>query len=844
MAVFVCFVSVWAAVGLLAPLHVVEAAREQESPKQQKLNERLFVAIWKRNAQQVRDILQEGADPNAVDGMWGGNPNLWMRTALIEAARLGEAEIVRLLLDSGADPTKCQPMSGFGPINAALKSYEAETAEIIEMLEDEGVDLSAPPPNPVSQLSKWREKRWRESVDERLRTLLHTAAVPGRNARRHDPMAAARKTEMLIEAGLPLNNRNNLDQTALILLVAEGRYQGRQSQLNVLEELLSHGPDLDAQDVDGCTALHHAVIQMDPVVAEMLLEAGARNNLQDEKGRTPPELARDVYPRADVLEVLGLEVPPMPDGGIRAHIHPSRTRGVAPLGVFFDGVGTDGLAEDDYLNAYYDWDFDVTGVDPDHPRKTGIGFNTAHVFRKPGTYTVRMRVKDTEGKQGETTVTINVLPFGGKTFYVAADGDDANPGTIQNPWKSFDHALTHARPNTRILFRRGDEFRTEGVGLAEKEGPVIVGAYTGPERPSESAPLIVGKGIASMRDVRDWRFMDLDLRGLTTERRARNSGKAFALWGVRDILLQNLEIENFGANGVTDPGRSHNSDGIFVADCHMHDFGAYGMYSSRGTRIGFLGNHLQRMHSNEHGYRSQSADKSYIAHNNFGEDLGAVKTAIQVRGDTKQAVIARNRLGRTASFAIANNNTLAFVHHCLAEGNIMTAGFTLGAQEVTLRNNRMKYGLVVGPDGKKRKVGAPMLAGFDAHMNWGGVCEDIRICDNAYRGPLLLRSPVNNLSVHNNIVVIARDSFRGVFGVPRADEEVKSDANVYYALNAETGEALDISEWLAGRRNGGNDRNSKVVNPQFMSLDPDSPDFLLPAPDGPAAGVGAEAVTQ
>ena len=842
--VVVCIMAACIVFGLMASVRAGEAAAQGQSRQQNELNQQLFTAVWRGDAGAVKRLLQKGADPNAVDGMWGGNPKLWMRTALIEAARLGEVRIARLLLDHGADPNKCQPMSGFGPINAALKSYRPGTAEIIQMLEEEGVDLSAPPPEPKDELSPWRKERRRGSIDERLRTLLHRAAAPGRNARRHDPMAAARKTEMLIGAGVPLNNRDDLGQTPLVLVVAEGRYQGRESQLNVLRELLSHDPDLDIQDVDGRTALHHAVIDMDPVVAEMLLEAGARTDLEDENGRTPPELAREVYPRADVLEVLGLEVPPMPDGGIRAHVHPSRTEGVAPLAVFFDGVGTDGLAEDDYLNAYYDWDFDVTDLDPDHPRKTGIGFNTAHVFRKPGTYTVRMHVEDTEGKQGETTVDIEVLRFEGETFYVARDGDDANPGTMERPWKSFGHALGQAAPNTRVLFRRGGEFPTGGVGLAEKGGPVIIGAYTDPDRPSEAAPLISGQSGLSMRDVEDWRFLDLHLKGLTTERRAEDSGLAFGVWGVRNVLLQNLEIENFGKNAVTDPGTHDNSDGIFVADCHMHDFGAYGLYSSRGTRLGFLGNRLRRMHSYEHGYRSQAVDKSYIAHNTLGKDLGHVKTAIQVRGNTEQAVIARNRLGETSSFAVANNNTLAFVHHCLAEGNIMTAGFSVGAQDIVFRNNRMKYEPIVLPDGKGTRHVSPTLAGFDAHMDWAGVCEDIWMYDNTYRGPVLIRSPVNNLSVRDNIIVIARnglseDNLRGFFNVPHSEEEVHSDRNLYHAVNTETGEAVDIGEWLKQRRTAGHDLHSKAGEPRFLSLDTDSPDFLVPAPDGPAADLGS-----
>jgi hypothetical protein len=237
-------------------------------------------------------------------------------------------------------------------------------------------------------------------------------------------------------------------------------------------------------------------------------------------------------------------------------------------------------------------------------------------------------------------------------------------------------------------------------------------------------------------------------------------------------------------------------------------------------------------------------DKSYIADNIFGKDIGIVKTAIQVRGDTKQAVIARNRLGESSSFAIANQNVLAFAHHCLADGNTMTSGFTVDAQDITFRNNRMKYEPIEVPEGERPRGVTSRLAKFDAHMNWGGVCEDIRIYDNTYRGPILVDRPVNGLSVHDNILVMAgagldNDSFRGFFGVPHADEEVHSDRNLYHAVNTDTGDAVDISEWLKQRRAAGHDQNSKTGDPEFKSLEAESPDFLKPAPGGPGEGLGA-----
>ena len=108
--------------------------------------------------------------------------------------------------------------------------------------------------------------------------------------------------------------------------------------------------------------------------------------------------------------------------------------------------------------------------------------------------------------------------------------------------------------------------------------------------------------------------------------------------------------------------------------------------------------------------------------------------------------------------------------------------------------------------------------------------------DNTYRGPVLIRSPVDNLSARDNIILVVRkrlseDNVRGFFEVPHSEEEVHSDRTLYHAV--------DIGEWLKQRRTAGHDLHSKAGDPRFLSLDPDSRDFLVPAPDGPAADLGA-----
>jgi hypothetical protein len=114
------------------------------------------------------------------------------------------------------------------------------------------------------------------------------------------------------------------------------------------------------------------------------------------------------------------------------------------------------------------------------------------------------------------------------------------------------------------------------------------------------------------------------------------------------------------------------------------------------------------------------------------------------------------------------------------------------------------------------------------------VCENIAIYDNTFMGGSFVRHAVNKLSVHDNTIVMASpglsaEKFWTFFHVPNEEEEVRSDRNHYHAINTETGKPLDLREWLKARQAAGRDRHSRLGDPQFISLKPDSPSFLTPA---------------
>lgn len=608
------------------------AAAAKEKPAEVKaanpLDTDLITAIKRGDAKAVKDLLDRGADPNAAVGYAAHiHPDEFGNWPLREAVEKGDVEIVRLLLAAKADPDLNPPIHAGRAHDAAIWSPYPESLEILKLLLAAGADPSKPPRNTMPEgenfkkgkdFTDWQRARRAGIVAEALKSQMHRAATPGRDPAKHDLRTASEKVRLLLERGVDPNQRNENGRPPLLQVVAEGSLQGRESQHNVIRELLGHRVELDGQDWAGMAALHWAVYQMDAEVAKLLLAAGAKTDLRDRFGRTPLELARDVFPRADVLAALGLPVPPMPAGGVRAHIAPSRIEGVAPLPVFFQGEGTDGLKDNDFVNAYYDWDFDATGVDPDQPRRTAIGFNVGHLFRVPGEYTVRMRVKDTAGKSGETSVKIKVLPFTGKTFHVAANGDDEGPGTMEKPWKSLAKSLERAEPNAQVLFRRGDEFALEAVNVSGEKGPVLVGAYTDPKRPADKAPLFGGGGGINLGGTEDWRFMDLHFKGPRPNSRfnvrqcAQLGCKVCSKWKEGDPLGQDLFVAHHSRNllwyrleieGVAKPFGSERTDGPAVMDCHLHDFGTYGYCIGPDSRVSFIGNRMRNMHGNEHGVR-------------------------------------------------------------------------------------------------------------------------------------------------------------------------------------------------------------------------------------------------
>jgi ankyrin repeat protein len=212
----------------------------------------------------------ERGDAARVRAFLSERPNLASETdgrtlsALHYAASEGHTEVVRVLLDRGADP-RVSALGGMTPLFLAAAGGHSEVAKL---LVKEGADPDARSPwNPVRVAAS-------EGYVEVVRALLELGADPeGHNV---PPLMAAASgghlaiMELLVKAGAKVN-RVTLDDFSSALTVAASR-----GQVEAVQWLIRHGANVNHDDVHGRTALMIAEENGHPAIVDLLKQHGAR----------------------------------------------------------------------------------------------------------------------------------------------------------------------------------------------------------------------------------------------------------------------------------------------------------------------------------------------------------------------------------------------------------------------------------------------------------------------------------------------------------------------------------------------------------------------------------------
>jgi ankyrin repeat protein len=206
----------------------------------------------------IKMLLDAGADINSPDG--------W---ALQHAAGEGHADVVRLLLDRGANVNACSSHSNMPQGTALQAAVESGQSDIVDILLEHGAD-----PNLgggefthpiIAAASKGEEAIFKRLLDAKVDVTVlggEYMSTPLTYAAIYLPTDSIR---LILDAGADINHVDNEGDTALIVTAGLGDHE-------TVRLLLDYGADVLVQNNEGLNALSKALAADRPVCVKMLVE--------------------------------------------------------------------------------------------------------------------------------------------------------------------------------------------------------------------------------------------------------------------------------------------------------------------------------------------------------------------------------------------------------------------------------------------------------------------------------------------------------------------------------------------------------------------------------------------
>ena len=282
----------------------------------------------------------------------------------------------------------------------------------------------------------------------------------------------------------------------------------------------------------------------------------------------------------------------------------------------------------------------------------------------------------------------------GAVFYVAPNGSNTNPGTLDAPWQTIQKALTTLQPGQKAYVRAGTYREALSMGRAgTAAAPITIEAYPG-ER-----PVIDGEHVRRPLNVQSAGAY-FRIKGFILDRDCCTSGGHIDVYGHHIEIVDN-EMRNGNGKGVyTD----ESSRFVHIIGNWIHHNSTAGGQQDHGIYLQgddhLVANNV--IHDHPDGFGIQAYDKGsrYVIVNNTVTNNGHSGIVVGGPGGVSDVVIRNNVLANNSRYGVQHDSSCP-ISNVVVENNVIfgngSGTVQTGCSSISASGNNTANPLFVDP---------------------------------------------------------------------------------------------------------------------------------------------------